>query len=64
MHGPDAEWALLHADAALEAFQAGLDYEGLDLEAQARADGNKIRIEFQLGGFFSLLDQLGDISVR
>ena len=58
LYGPDAEWASLHADMALQTFQMGLDYEGLDLEAQARAEGNRIRIEFQLSGFFNLLDQL------
>lgn len=64
LHGPDAAWASLHTDQALEVFRTGLDYEGLDLETQARAEGNRIRIEFQLGGFFNLLDQLDGPSAR
>jgi hypothetical protein len=58
LHCPDAEWASSHAEAALQAFQMGLDYPGLGLEAQARADGNRILIQFELGGFFTLLDDL------
>jgi hypothetical protein len=64
LHCPDAEWASSHADAALQAFVAGLDYEELDLETQALADGDLIRIEFQMAGFFSLLEQIDGVTIR
>lgn len=62
LHCPDAGWASSHADGALQLFVAGLDYEGLDLETQGRADGDRIHIEFQLGGFVKLLEQLDGVT--
>lgn len=60
---PDAEWASRNTEAALQAFYSGLQYDDLELGAQAKAEGNIIRIEFQLGGFFNLLDRM-DVKVQ
>ena len=58
---PDATWATGHAAEALEAFQAGLSYEGLELTAEAAAEGDWIRIDFRAQGLPGLLESLFEL---